>query len=130
MTSLALGLVPRDGAVVLGRREFGTAAMAEHSTLNVVKPSSPACAAGLGTPLAMAECKRKRASFYANRLIDLSQGDPVEQTYNTCGVNAGPPDTGSAYLLIKIRSLHPRLPNLTCIWLMRLVSCSSRSDRT
>ena len=64
----ALGLVPRDGAVVLGRREFRVVAMAENSTLEIVKPSSPACAAGFGAPLSMAECKHKRA--YLRKSVD------------------------------------------------------------
>ena len=101
---------------MLGRRQVGVAAVAENSTLEIVKPSSPACAAGLGAPLAMAECKRKRAYFYEHRMIDLSQGDPVEQTYNTCEATVGPADTRSTCLLAWIRSLRPHIPTLTGTW--------------
>ena len=49
--------------MLLGRRVVGVAAIAEDSTLEIVKPSLPACAAGFGALLAMAECIRKRAYF-------------------------------------------------------------------
>ena len=48
---------------MLGRREAGVAAIAENSTLEIVKPSLRACASVLGAPLAMAEFNRKRAMF-------------------------------------------------------------------
>ena len=102
-----------------GRREFGVAALAEISTREIVKPSSPACAARLGAPLAMAESKRKRAYLYGSRLIDLSQGDPVERTYNKCEVNAVPIDTCSACL-----------PTLTGTWEMQLMSCWAKRNLT
>ena len=88
---------------MLGRREFGVAVMADKSTQQIVKPSSPVCAAVLGAPLAMADVMRTRVLFYKHQLIDLSQGDPSEHTSNTCGVIAVPPGIGPACLLIKIR---------------------------
>ena len=53
--------------MLLGRRAVGVAAIAKNSILEIVKPSSPACAARLGAPLAMAECKRKRANVRRNK---------------------------------------------------------------